>query len=427
MMNIKISNGRVIDPATGLDQVTDLYISAGEIFAVGDQPDNFHYDEVIDATDQIVCPGFIDLCAHLREPGETHKGTIASETAAAAAGGITSLITPPTTRPIVDTPAVAELIQDRAADAGFARVMPMGALTQGLQGEQLAPLHALAGSGCIAFTNARLPIKSTLNLLRCLEYAATFDLLVVFQAQDHSLSSNGCMHEGANSTRMGLSGIPEAAETIEVSRCLLLVEQTGVRAHFGQISCERSVQLISAAQQRGLKVTADVAAHHLILSDEQVNEFDSCLHLQPPLRSALDRAGLIQGILSGSVTAICSDHQPQDLISKQAPFAETAAGLSGLETLLPLSLSLVERKLIELPQLIEKLTLGPAKILGLDSGSLQPGKPADICIFNPKTQWTVNKDSLRSQGKNTPFYNKTFKGRVSMTLLGGRVVYRRSP
>ncbi|TVQ65795.1 MAG: dihydroorotase, partial [Oceanospirillales bacterium] len=217
----------------------------------------------------------------------------------------------------------------------------------------------------------------------------------------------------------------EAAETIEVSRCLLLVEQTGVRAHFGQISCERSVQLITAAQQRGLKVSADVAAHHLILSDEQVNEFDSALHLQPPLRSALDRAGLIQGLLTGSLTAICSDHQPQDLISKQAPFAETDAGLSGLETLLPLSLNLVERKLIELPQLIEKLTLGPAKILGLDSGSLQPGKPADICIFDPNESWTVNKDSLRSAGKNTPFNGKTLKGRVSTTLLGGRVVFRR--
>lgn len=424
-MSMLISGGRVIDPASGLDQITDLFIRDGEILAIGDSPEDFYAEEVIDASGLVVCPGFIDLCAHLREPGETHKGSIASETAAAAAGGITTLITPPTTRPIVDTPAVAELIQDRAADAGFTRVLPMGALTQGLQGEQLAPLHALAGSGCIAFTNARLPVKSTLNLLRCLEYAATFDLLVVFQAQDHSLSSNGCMHEGANATRMGLSGIPEAAETIEVSRCLLLVEQTGVRAHFGQISCERSVQLIHAAQQRGLKVTADVAAHHLILSDEQVNEFDSSLHLQPPLRGALDRAGLIQGLLAGTVTAICSDHQPQDIISKQAPFAETAPGLSGLETLLSLCLSLVDKKLIELPQLIQKLTLAPANILGLDSGSLAAGKPADICIFDPEEKWRVDTPSLRSAGKNTPFYGKTLKGRVTTTLLGGRVVYRR--
>lgn len=424
-MNIKISGGRVIDPASGTDKVTDVFICAGEIASIGEAPEGFHCDELIHADGLVVCPGLIDLCAHLREPGEAHKGTIASETAAAAAGGVTTLITPPTTRPIVDTPAVAELIQDRAADAGFSRVLPMGALTQGLQGEQLAPLHALAGSGCIAFTNARHPVKSTLNLLRCLEYAATFDLLVIFQAQDHSLSDTGCMHEGANATRMGLSGIPEAAETIEVSRCLLLVEQTGARAHFGQISCERSVQLISAAQQRGLRVTADVAAHHLILSDEQVNAFDSALHLQPPLRSTLDRAGLIQGLLNGSITAICSDHQPQDLISKQAPFAETAPGLSGLETLLSLSLSLVERQLIELPQLIEKLTLAPANVLGLDTGSLLPGKPADICIFDPEEHWTVTPNSLRSSGKNTPFNGQTLKGRVTMTLLGGRVVYKR--
>lgn len=425
-MNMQISGGRVIDPAAGLDQITDLFIRNGEIVGIGAAPDDFYVEETLDATGQVVCPGFIDLCAHLREPGETHKGNIASETAAAAAGGITTLITPPTTRPVVDTPAVAELIQDRAADAGFARVLPMGALTQGLQGEQLAPLHALAGSGCIAFSNARQPIKSTLNLLRCLEYAATFDLLVVFQAQDFSLSSNGCMHEGANATRMGLSGVPEAAETIEVSRCLLLIEQTGVRAHFGQLSCERSVQLIHAAQQRGLKVTADVAAHHLILSDEQVNQFDSSLHLQPPLRGALDRAGLIQGLLAGTVAAICSDHQPQDLISKQAPFAETAPGLSGVETLLAICLSLVDKKLIELPQLIEKLTLAPANILGLDSGSLAIGKPADICVFDPDLRWLVNADTLRSAGKNTPFYGKELKGRVTTTLLGGRVVYQRA-
>lgn len=424
-MNIIIEGGRVIDPVSSLDQITNVYISKGEILALGEEPDNFKCDERIDASGQIVCPGLIDLCAHLREPGETHKGTIASETVAAAAGGITTLITPPTTRPVIDTPAVAELIQDRAADAGFTRVLPMGALTQGLLGEQLAPLHALASSGCIAFTNGRFPLKNSLSLLRCLEYAATFDLLVIFQAEDPSLAANGCMHEGANATRMGLSGIPEAAETIELARCLLLVEQTGVRAHFGQIACERSVQLISAAQQRGLKVTADVAVHHLILCDEQVNEFDSALHLQPPLRSALDRAGLLQGLLSQTITAICSDHQPQDLISKQAPFAETAPGLSGLETLLPLCLTLVERKLIELPQLIEKLTLAPARILGLESGSLMPGRQADICIFNPQESWIVNAENLHSAGKNSPFTGQTLTGRVTTTLIGGKVIFRR--
>ncbi|KAA0874335.1 dihydroorotase [Nitrincola tapanii] len=424
-MKIKIQGGRVIDPAQTLDEITDLYIQEGQILALGEAPEGFIPEEVILAEGKVVCPGLIDLCAHLREPGETQKGTIASETAAAAAGGITTLITPPTTRPVVDTPAVAELIQDRAADAGFCRVLPMGAMTQGLKGEQLAPLHALASSGCIAFTNMRLAYSDSLVLLRCLEYAATFDLLVVFQAQDASLAAKGCMHEGANCTRLGLNGIPEAAETIEVARCLLLIEQTGVRAHFGQLSCERSVHLIASAQKRGLKVSADVAVHHLLLCDEQISGFDSALHLQPPLRGALDRAGLRQGLVTDILAAICSDHQPQDLISKQAPFAETAPGMSALETLLPLSLQLVEQKLLELPQLIEKLTLGPARILGLDAGSLAPGSQADICIFDPEESWVVNEETLRSAGKNTPFFGQTLKGRVCATLTGGKVVYRR--
>jgi len=425
-MKIKIEGGRVIDPTQELDQITDLYVDSGVIVAIGDEPDNFGFAdiEVIDARGKVVCAGLIDLCAHMREPGFTRKGTIASETAAAAAGGITTLVTPPTTSPCIDNPAVAELIQDRAADAGFARVLPMGALTRDLGGEQLAPLHALSSSGCIAFTNARQPIPSSLVLMRCLEYAATHDLLVIFQPQDAALAQNGCIHDGANATRMGLNSIPETAETIEVARCLLLVEQTGVRAHFGQLSCDRSIRLIEAAQQRGLKITADVAVHHLLLCDEDVSEFDAALHLIPPLRSPLDRAGLRQGLVTDTLQAICSDHQPQDLISKQAPFADTEPGLSGLETLLPLSLKLVEQQLLALPQLIEKLTSAPARILGLDDGTLEIGSRADICIFDPAETWTLNPEKLRSNGWNTPFAGKTLTGRVKVTLLGGKVVYR---
>lgn len=425
-MNIVIEGGRIIDPAQKIDTVANLYIHQGTILAIGHEPpEGYFADDTLDAHNKIVCPGLIDLFTHLREPGATQKGSIASETAAAAAGGITTLLTSPATSPIVDTPAVAELIQDRAADAGFVRVLPIGALTRGLQGEQLAPLHALTRSGCVAFTNARLPMVDSLALLRCLEYAATFDLLVIFQAQDAGLSRKGCMHDGASSARMGLEGIPEAAETIEVSRCLLLIEQTGVRAHFGQLSCERSIQLIDAARKRGLQVTADVAIHHLLLCDEDVNGFDSSLHVQPPLRSPLDRAGLRQGLVTDTLSAICSDHQPLDVIAKQAPFSETEPGISGLETLLPLSLKLVEQKLIELPQLIEKLTLGPAQILGLDSGTLQSGVQADVCIFDPEATWTVNDQSLLSMGKNTPYYGHSLKGRVDCTLLGGRIVFKR--
>jgi len=425
-MKLKIAGGRVLDPSQNLDQVTDLFISEGAVVAIGDAPAEFEADELIDASGLIVTPGFIDLCAQLGEPGNTHRGTIASETAAAASGGITTLVTPPNTSPIVDTTAVAELIQDRASDSGFARVLPLGALTKGLEGEQLAPLHALATSGCIGFTNARQPIASSQVLMRAFEYAATHDLLVVIQPEDRTLVASGCMHEGSTSTRLGLNGIPAAAETIEVSRCLLLIEETGVRAHFGQLSCAGSVRLIEQARAQGLPVTADVSIHQLHITDEQVDGFDSLFHVNPPFRSAQDRDGLRKGLASGSISAICSDHQPQDEIAKQAPFAATEIGISSLETLLPLGLLIVDQGWLELNQLIECLTIAPARILGIEAGSLAVGSTADLCLFNPEQRWTPSSDTLRSKGKNTPFKNVELKGRVTLTILGGIPVYRQA-
>ncbi|MEH6576064.1 MAG: dihydroorotase [Amphritea sp.] len=424
-MNIKIQGGRVIDPANNLDQVTDLYISQGRIQAIGEAPTGFKADQSIDATNKVVSPGFIDLCAHLREPGYTRKGTIASETAAAAAGGITTICTPPTTKPIADNTAVVDLIQDRALEAGLARVLPMGALTQGLSGEQLSPMYALHQAGCIAFTNTRQPIRSSLVLTRCLEYAATHDLLVLFQAQDAELAAGGSMHEDTTCTRLGLNGIPETAETIEVSRCLLLVEQTGVRAHFGQLSCERSVKMIMDARERGLNVTADIAIQNLLLTDENVSGFNPNFHLIPPLRSQLDRAGLRQALVADGFQAICSDHQPHELAAKQAPFAATEPGMMGLETLLPLSLLLVEQELITLPQMIAKLTTGPAQVLGTDLGSLSEGNCADVCIFAPEEEWQLTEETTRSAGTNTPFMNYPLHGVVHYTLLDGQVVFQR--
>lgn len=422
-MNIKIAGGRVIDPSQSLDQVCDLYISNGVVAALGEAPAGFVPDSTLDATGQIVCPGLVDLCAHLREPGATHKGSIAQESSAAAAGGITTLVAMPTTNPIVDTPAVAQLIQDKARATGKARVLPMGALTQGLAGEQLSPMHALASSGCIAFSNSRRPIRSSLVLMRCLEYAATHDLLVLFQAQDAELA-NGCMHDDTTSTRLGLAGIPEAAETVEVARCLMLVEQTGARAHFGQISCERSARMIMEARERGLNVSADIAIHHLLLSDSNVDGFDSNFHVIPPLRSQLDRAGLRQALLADGIQAICSDHQPHDPIAKQAPFAATEAGIAGLETLLSLSLMLVDQGLLDLPQLIAKLSCEPARILGIQAGTLASGAAADICIFDPTARWTPSAQTTRSGGANSPFMGVELRGRVTHTLLGGSIVFQ---
>lgn len=423
-MKLKIAGGRVVDPTQGIDQLLDIYIDNGAILAIGDEPEGFVAEEVIDATHQIVAPGFIDLCAQLGEPGQTRRGTIASETAAAAAGGVTTLVTPPNTIPVVDTTAVAELIQDRAQDSGFARVLPLGALTKDLAGEQLAPMHALATSGCIGFTNGRMPVPSSLVLMRALEYAATHDLLVVFQAEDRTLVGNGCMHDGSTATRLGLIGIPAAAETIEVSRCLLLVEETGVKAHFGQLSCAGSVKLIEDARQQGLQVTADVAAHQLLLTDEQVDGFDSMFHVNPPFRSSADRDALRNGLVTGTIAAICSDHQPQDEIAKEAPFAATEIGISSIETLLPLSLLMVEQGWLELPELITRLSSNPAEILGIEAGSLEVGSAADICIFDPELRWSPSPDQLRSRGKNTPFKTIELKGRVTTTLLGGIPVFR---
>lgn len=420
---IKISNGRIVDPANQIDRVDDIYLVDGLVAAIGEAPDLAADWQVIDATDKVVAPGLIDLSCHVREPGFTHKATINSECQAAAASGVTTLVTPPTSSPVVDNTAVAELIIDRAEAAGLARILPTGAMTKGLAGEQLAPMSALAGSGCVAFSNARATIGNSLTLMRCLEYAASLDQLVIFQPQDNDLVGQGVMHDDATCTRLGLAGIPETAETAEVARALLLVEQTGVRAHFGQLSCERSVRMIKEARERGLPVSADVAIHHLLLIDENVSGFNSNLHLIPPLRGQLDRAGLLHALVTDGIQAICSDHQPHDVAAKEAAFASTEPGISGLETLLPLGLSLVRQGLISLPQLIEKLSLGPASILGIAGGNLAVGQRADLVIFDENASWTLDPEQLVSAGKNTPFGGVEMTGRVEATLLAGKLVF----
>lgn len=421
---VRISGGRVIDPANDIDALQDVYLADGTITAVGDRPDGFEADLEIDAGNSVVCPGLIDIGARVREPGQEHKASIATESLAAAGCGITTLCCPPDTEPVIDTPAVAELVRLRAEAAGKTRIVTLGALTRGLAGEQLSEMAALARAGCVGVSNALRPLVNTLVQRRALEYAATFDLTVFLYANDHFLANEGCAHEGRVSARLGLPGIPEAAETAAVARDLALIEQTGVRAHFCRLTTGRAARMVARAQFDGLPVTADVAVPYLFLSEVDISEFDSCCHLLPPLRTVEDRQRLREALQGGVLSALCSDHQPHEPDAKLGPFPSTEPGISGLDTLLPLGLQLVAEHTLELGELIHRLTLGPAKVLGLPYGTLSAGAAADVCIFNPDISWCLDSRSMHSNGHNTPFMGWELQGRVTHTLLNGELVYR---
>jgi dihydroorotase len=419
---ISIINGRVIDPENHLDQDIDVHIQHGKIIALGAAPADFQADQVIDAKAQIVCPGLIDLRFRLREPGYETKGTIASETRAAVAGGVTSLCCPPDTNPIIDNAAIVKLIRLKAETEGVAKIYTLSALTQQLQGEKLSEMRELKDAGCVGTTNALHPVKSTLVMRRALEYASSHDITVFIQAFDPWLS-DGCAHEGAVSTRLGLAGIPVSAETIAIARDLQLIELSGVKAHFCQLSSAKAVQLIQQAQENGLPVSADVTAHHLHLTEMDIADFNSDCHVIPPLRTQRDQDALRQGLVSGVISNIVSDHQPHGSDAKLAPFAETEAGISGVETLLSLALKMVEEQGMSLSEVIATLTSKPAKILNLPEGTLSVGSDADVCIFDPNAYWLVDRDKLLSQGKNTPFHSWELKGKVTHTLKSGEVVF----
>lgn len=422
-MKLRISNGRVIDPSQNLDAIVDLFVEDHRIVAIGEAPLGFESAEVVDASGKWVLPGLVDVAVALRDPGYSQKGTIASEGRAAISGGVTTLVCPPNTKPIVDTPAVAALIQDKADEAGMANVFPIGALTQGLQGEQLSNMVALTDAGCVALSNHGRSIASNRVLSRALEYAATHDLLVVFHPDDPSLSEGGCAHEGVMSTMHGLAGIPETAETIALMRDLLLVEKSGVRAHFARLSCAKSVEMIANAKIAGLDVTCDVALHNLLLTDEVLKEFDGQFHVLPPLRSENDRLTLIEGLKTGVINAICSDHQPHEKMAKVAPFAATEPGMANVEVLLPLALRLMDEGDLELGQLLTALTNGPAACFGLEAGSLTVGSFADFVIFDSTEKWTWDQNNRKSKGSNSGFSGEQMVGRVCQTFISGQRVY----
>ncbi|MBI2313980.1 MAG: dihydroorotase [Betaproteobacteria bacterium] len=422
-MKIHIKNGRLVDPKHGVDAVRDLYIAAGKIVGNDHAPEGFHANRVINASGLVVCPGFIDLSARLREPGFEYKATLESEMVAAVAGGITSLACPPDTDPPLDEPGLVEMLKHRARNLNQAHVYPIGALTQGLNGQRLTEMAELRDAGCVAFSQAEIPVADHSVLLRALQYAATFGFKVWLRPQDLGLGRDGVAHDGEVATRLGLAAIPACAETIAVSTILLLAREAGCGVHLCRISSAEAVDMIRGAKARGMAITCDVSANHVHLSEMDIGYFDSNAHLMPPLRSLRDRDGLRTGLADGIIDAVCSDHTPVDEDAKQVPFGEAEAGATGLELLLPLTLKWGRESGVALARTLAKITTEPARILGLDAGHLAPGATADVCVFDPEAWWKVEPRALRSQGKNTPFLGMELQGKVRHTLVAGHLVY----
>jgi dihydroorotase len=424
-MKVHIKNGRVIDPASGLDQVQDVYVAAGHIVSLDTAPAEFHANLTLDATGLVVCPGLVDMAVRLREPGQEHMATLETEMHAAAAGGITSLACPPDTDPPLDEPGLVEMLKYRAKHMPGPRVYPVGALTWKLQGERLTEMAELNEAGCIAFTQADAPIVNTEVLLRALEYAKTFDLPVWLRPQDAHIGRGGVAHDGVVAARLGLPAIPVPAETVALSTIILLVRETGARVHLCRISSRAGVEMIRRAKHDGLPITCDVGIHHVHLSEMDTADFNSNCHLIPPLRSMRDRDALRRALADGTIDAICSDHAPVDEDAKQLPFQESEAGATGVELLLPLTLKWAKEAGLPLTQALGYLTHRPADILGVPGGRLQLGGPADLCLFDPEADWVVKPSALSSLGKNSPFLGLEMQGRVRYTLIDGHLDFKR--
>jgi dihydroorotase len=423
-MNILISNGRVVDPANRTDAVQNVYVAGGKIVALGSAPDGFQADRNIDASGLVVAPGFIDLAARLREPGFEYRATLESEMEAAMAGGVTSLAIPPDTDPALDEPGLVEMLTYRAKKLNRAHIYPVGALTIGLKGERLSEMAELVEAGCVAFSQANVPIVDNGVLMRALQYAATFGFRVWLQPIAPFLARGGNAHDGEVATRMGLAGIPVAAETVALYTYLELAKITGARLHITRLSSAAGLALIEQARAEGMDVTCDVSINHVHLCDMDIGYFNPNCHLIPPLRSQRDREALCRGLAEGRINALCSDHTPVDDDGKQAPFSESEPGATGLELLLPLTLKWADRAGLSLLDGLARITSDAARIVGITkAGHLSVGARADVCVFDPDTHVAVTRDSLRSQGKNTPFLGMELPGQVRYTLVEGQVMY----
>jgi dihydroorotase len=429
-MKLHIKNGHLVDPANGIDAKQDLYIAAGKIVGVGQPPADFIANKTIDASGLIVAPGLVDLSARLREPGYEYKATLESEMQAAMQGGVTSLVCPPDTDPVLDEPGLVEMLKHRAKSLNQAHVYPLGALTVGLKGKELTEMAELTEAGCIGFAQAEEPILDTTVLLRALQYAQTFDYTVWLRPQDPYLGHGGIANSGAVASRLGLSGVPVMAETIRLHTIFELVRATGARVHLCRISSAAGVALVRVAKKEGLPITCDVGAHHIHMTEVDIGFFDSNARMTPPFRSQRDRDAIRQGLLDGTIDAICSDHTPVDDDEKLLPFGEATPGATGLELLLSLALKWAEEN-VDSPQqrlsrALAKITNDAARVAGLPAGQLAPGSVADICLFDPAVRWTVEAKALASQGKHTPFLGYELSGQVKATIVAGHVAYERA-
>jgi dihydroorotase len=422
-----LRGGRVVDPASGIDGPRDVLIEDGRIGAVGHDLPAGGADVVDLPEGLIVCPGFIDMHVHLREPGQEHKETVATGTASAVAGGFTAVACMPNTVPVNDNATVTSLILARAAAAGLARVYPIGAVSKGSTGELLADIAELKRAGCVAITDDGHPVATALLLRRALEYAGMFDLPVIEHCEDPSLKGDGVAHEGFQAASLGLRGIPGAAEALGVERGVLLAELTGSAFHVAHMSAHQSLRAVRKAREAGIRVTCEVAPHHFTLTDESLQApvpYDTNTKMNPPLREAADRDAMVAGIADGTVDVIATDHAPHHQDEKQVEFDRAPFGIVGLETAVALSIDrLVHAGHIRLPRLVELLSVNPARILRVPGGTLRPGVPADITILAPERRTRVDARTFRSRSRNTPFDGWELRGAVAATLVGGRVLF----
>ena len=428
-MKILIQGGRVIDPSRNFDEVADVALAAGRVVGIGRTPDGFVPNKVIDARGCIVAPGLVDLAVRLREPGYEHEGMLESEMAAAVAGGVTSLVCPPDTDPVLDEPGLVEMLKMRAEKLHQARVFPLGALTRGLAGEVLTEMAELTEAGCVGFSQAEVGLANTQVLQRAFQYASTFGYTVWLRPQDVHLGK-GVAASGPLATRLGLAGVPVAAETIALHTIFELMKITGARVHLCRLSSAAGVALVREAKAQGLPVTCDVSINSLHLTDTDIGYFDSRLRLSPPVRQQRDRDALAQALADGTVDALVSDHMPLDEDAKTLPFAEAEPGATGLELLLSLALRWGQQSGAGLTRALAVITGDPARVLGASLGTLQAscgqlveGGVGDVCVFDPLSHWQVQAANLRSQGKHTPFSGYELPGRVRWTFVGGHLAY----